>query len=512
MMSRNNSNSKIINFEELIVLVNKLKQSGKTIALCHGVFDLLHPGHITHFQQASEYADFLFVSITSDKYVNKGPGRPLFPEDIRAHSLSAIESVDAIVITNNPTAEEIIKLIQPNFYVKGSDYEDEKSDVTGKIKLERTVVENFGGKLIFTTGITSSSSKLINTHFSNLDRNSQLWIKKFKQIGGFEKVANSLEKIAKLKPLILGETILDRYTFCVPLAKSSKDPILAFQINDSYFYPGGVLAIANNCSSWSEKVGVISFLSEDAELSYLLKEKLNNNIEYHFIYPKDRPTILKHRYVESGSNVRIFEYYDFSDLELTLIDSTAVEQNIAEKFSEYDLLIVADYGHGFFTKSTISLLESLPTFISINTQSNAGNRGYNTISKYSRAEMLTFNGAELQLELRNRNPDYLKIVPEIMSQKKSSHAVVTLGADGLIVFDSQGNFEKVPAFANKLVDKVGAGDSVFAMASLLSKINAPLEVIGFLSNLVAAHEVSQLGHNISLKSEDLLKQSKAILG
>ena len=126
--------------------------------------------------------------------------------------------------------------------------------------------------------------------------------------------------------------------------------------------------------------------------------------------------------------------------------------------------------------------------------------------------MITFNGGELQLELRDRNPNYFKIVPEIMKNKNSTHAIVTLGGDGLIVFNSKGEFEKVPAFAQKLVDKVGAGDAVFAISSLLAKVDAPLKVIGFLANLVASHEVSQLGHQKSLSIPDLIKHSKAMLG
>ena len=125
--------------------------------------------------------------------------------------------------------------------------------------------------------------------------------------------------------------------------------------------------------------------------------------------------------------------------------------------------------------------------------------------------MISINGSELQLELRDRSPDYIHIVPKIIQEKNASFAVVTLGGEGLLVFDDKGNYEKVPAFATKIVDKVGAGDSVFIIASLLAKVNAPLKVIGFLANLVAAHEVSQLGHQKSLERSDLLKQAKSIL-
>jgi len=511
-ISQEITNSKLLSFTQLEKTVSTLKEKKKTIALCHGVFDLLHPGHISHFEQASELADFLIISLTSDRFVNKGPGRPLFTDKIRAHSISNFTYIDYVFISNFSTAVEVLKIIKPDFYVKGSDYINEKDDVTGMISKEKEIVESYGGKIHFTSGFTSSSSKLINSFYSNLSNDSQEWLRNFKALEGYAKIVEYINKISLLKPLILGECIIDKYTFCTPLAKSSKDPILAFQIIKSDTFAGGVLTIANNCSSWSDRTGVITFAEPNTYNRFSLGEKLNENIELELIDTSDRPTILKHRYVELGSNIRLFEYYDFSDSFLPLSELSNLENSISSKFRDYDLLILADYGHGFFSNSVISLIEKLPIFTCINTQSNAGNRGYNTISKYSKANLITFNGAELQLELRDRNPDYLKIVPEIMQKKMASHAIVTLGADGLIVFEKNGNFEKIPAFATKLIDKVGAGDSVFAIASLLAKVDAPLKVIGFLSNLVAAYEVSQLGHGKSLTLQDLVKQTKALLG
>jgi bifunctional ADP-heptose synthase (sugar kinase/adenylyltransferase) len=99
-----------------------------------------------------------------------------------------------------------------------------------------------------------------------------------------------------------------------------------------------------------------------------------------------------------------------------------------------------------------------------------------------------------------------------MDTMGSKGAIVTLGGDGLLIFNNHGECEMVPAFADKIIDKVGAGDSVFAIASLLAKVGTPIKVIGFLSNLVAANEVSQLGHKKSLSQGDLRKHVKSILG
>jgi rfaE bifunctional protein nucleotidyltransferase chain/domain len=508
---KNYQQAKVLTIAEIAGVVTKIRDNEETIALCHGVFDLLHPGHFQHFKEASNLADFLIVSITSDAFVNKGPGRPLFTEEIRASTLAALEMVDYVIVSEQATAETAINLIKPDYYVKGSDYSNPRDDVTGKILTEKTAVENYGGSMHFTGGLTSSSSLLINKFYSLVDSQTQNWLNTFKETDGLENVLDSLEKISNLKVLILGETIIDQYTSCTPLAKSSKDPILAFHQHKTSFFPGGVLAIANSSSSWASKTKVITFSGVNDQILNNLGTKINSNIECEYILANDRPTILKHRYVDEASNARVFEYYDFSDLELSAETSNKILSSISAQIGNFDLVLAADYGHGYFTKSVISLIQEKSSFLAINTQANAGNRGFNTIAKYSNVDVISLNGSELQLELRDRNPDYIHIVPKIIQEKSASYAVVTLGGDGLLVFDNKGNYEKVPAFATKVVDKVGAGDSVFIIASLLAKVKAPLKVIGLLANLVAAHEVSQLGHQKSLERSDLLKHVTSIL-
>lgn len=505
-------NNKIYNWADLSTLTSHLKELNLSIALCHGVFDLLHPGHVQHFKAARNLAQLLIVSITADTYVNKGPGRPIFNQDIRSRTIAALQDVDFVIICEQPTAVELIENLKPNFYVKGSDYLNVSDDVTGMIVKEREVIEKLGGQIYFTDEITFSSSQLINKYYSNLDTKTQEWIREFKEANGFELVITELDKIKKLRVTIIGETIIDQYTYCSPLAKSSKDPLLVFQEHGTNIFPGGVLAIANNCAGWVEQAKTISVATSKDSIFNLFREKMNANVKIEFINTLDRSDILKHRYVDLDSNARVFEYYNFLDKYLPADSIKEIENLLTKYIPKSDLVLAADYGHGFFTPELITFLDSSACFLSINTQANAGNRGFNTVSKYPRADVITMNSAELRLELRNKNPDFLKIIPKLLASMKAKIAVLTFGGDGLVVFNDQGEFERVPAFAGKVVDKVGAGDAVFAMASLLAKTGASLKVIGFLTNLVAAHEVSQLGHQKSLSQIDLRKQAKSMLG
>src|SRR3989344_857929 len=112
--------------EDLSRLISKLKKQNKKIVHCHGVFDLIHPGHIRHFSQAKKHGDILVVTITADKFVNKGPGRPVFNQDLRAEVLSSIEYIDYVAIVNSSSAIAAITRIKPDFYIKGPDYKKRK--------------------------------------------------------------------------------------------------------------------------------------------------------------------------------------------------------------------------------------------------------------------------------------------------------------------------------------------------------------------------------------------------
>src|SRR3990167_10891634 len=93
----------------LVKIVDALKKKGKKVVLCHGVFDILHLGHIRHFNQAKEQGDVLITSLTQDKYVKRGPGRPFFNDRLRAETLASLSMTDYVSIVESPTATDFIR-------------------------------------------------------------------------------------------------------------------------------------------------------------------------------------------------------------------------------------------------------------------------------------------------------------------------------------------------------------------------------------------------------------------
>lgn len=155
---------KILEISELADRIARCRSEGKTIVHCHGCFDLMHPGHIKYMQAAKMMGDVLVVTISPDRFVDKGPDRPVFNENLRAECLAALECVDYVTINKWPTAEETLRLLKPNIYVKGQEFENIE-DKTGKIQKEVTVIKEIGAEIRFTHEIVFSSTELLNKYF-----------------------------------------------------------------------------------------------------------------------------------------------------------------------------------------------------------------------------------------------------------------------------------------------------------------------------------------------------------
>jgi rfaE bifunctional protein nucleotidyltransferase chain/domain len=496
---------KILEESNIESLVNEKRSAGFRIGLCHGVFDLLHVGHISHFREAKSLVDCLFVSVTSDSFVNKGPGRPLFSQQHRMDFLNEIDLIDFIILSNSATAEDSIRKITPHLYFKGSDYENTNDDITGKIQSEIDLVQSRGGRVHFTHGFTSSSSRLINSSLTPFSAHVTNWILDFKSKYQTDEIFHYLDEISKLNVVLIGETIIDKYTFVDALGKTTKDPLLAFHLKETSVFPGGILAIASNLQNWVKSLTLITCIGTNGV--QIVKEL--ENIACSLILIKtESPNITKHRYLDQGTKQKLFETYDFDPNYFTSHDIS--KELPAADIGSADVVIVADYGHGMLEGSTVSLISNLSSFLCVNVQANAGNRGFNRLDKYPRFDFFTANSGEIQIQSKAISPNYEELIRQTMLDRGASHAILTQGERGLTVYGNN-SVGFAPALATNVVDKIGAGDSVLAISSLLVRIGAPLEIIALISNLVAANEVSQLGHQKSMTLGDLKKQVKSLL-
>ena len=141
----------------------------KIIGMVHGVFDIIHYGHMLYFKEAKSKVDHLIVSVTSDRFVNKGPGKPIFNLKKRVEVLRSIKYIDEVVVSDHKTAVNNLETIKPDFYIKGKDYKNLKNDLSKQIFIEKKTVEKYGGKILFTNSELHSSSSIANNAFEYIN-------------------------------------------------------------------------------------------------------------------------------------------------------------------------------------------------------------------------------------------------------------------------------------------------------------------------------------------------------
>jgi rfaE bifunctional protein kinase chain/domain/rfaE bifunctional protein nucleotidyltransferase chain/domain len=496
---------KILELEDLAAMVKQLRAKGLRVAQCHGVFDLLHLGHVRHFQKARELADVLIVTLTPDEFVNKGPNRPAFSQLLRAEMLANLQCVDYVAVNRWPSAVELLKLIAPDLYVKGSEYKDASKDVTGGIAREQQAIESVGGKLAFTDDVVFSSSSLINRHMPAVPQAAAEYIDRFCKTHSSSELVGYLTNAAKLKVLIVGETIIDDYHYCETLGKSGKEPILAVRYQSREQFAGGAIALANHVAGFCDQVDLISALGSEDTQEQFIRAKLNPKVRPTFLYQTGAPTIVKRRFIESYPFQKMFEVY--------LMNEDADEQQNAaklcamleERLPEYDLVIAADFGHHLLEQNAVDILCARSRCLAVNTQSNAANHGFNTASKYPRADYLCISEKEIRLETRQRREDLSLSITRLGAKLHCKNMLITRGRQGLVCYGADQPIEQVPALAGHFVDRIGAGDAVFAVTSLCMQQGAPPAALGVIGNAVGAMAVSTIGNSAPVNKIGLIQ-------
>src|SRR4051794_22031723 len=255
------SNPKIHTLEDLVPVLDRHRADGRRIVHCHGVFDLLHIGHVRHFEQARKLGDLLVVTLTPDRFVNKGIGRPAFTETLRAEFLASLEHVDYVAINRWPTAVDTIHLLRPHVFAKGSEFRN-LQDTIGHVSLEGEAVRTIGGEIVFTEDIVYSSSALINQYMSQYPDHVRDFLGDFAARYPAEDVLAPLRAAENLRVLVIGETIIDEYSYCEAIGKSGKEPVLATRYLGCDRFGGGVLACANHAANFVNHVDVFTMLGE----------------------------------------------------------------------------------------------------------------------------------------------------------------------------------------------------------------------------------------------------------
>ena len=324
-------------------------------------------------------------------------------------------------------------------------------------------------------------------------------------------VLSALHRFAGLRVAVVGEVIIDEYVYCDAMGKSGKEPILVSRFVSSECHGGGVLAVANHLSEFCESVDLVSALGEQEPREEFVLSALRPNIRTHFFRKSASPTIVKRRYLDAYSMAKMMGVYHLNPDPLSARDDGVFRARLEAVLGACDLVIVADYGHGLIGPATVELLCQRSRFLCINTQMNAANQGYHTLSKYPRADYGCLHEGELRLDARDLHAELPDLIERAAGRLGAQAFTVTRGKKGTLSFKRGAGIVDCPSLAREVVERVGAGDAVLALSSLAAACDLDPQLMGVLGNLAGAQQVAVVGNRASVSKDKLVARVREIL-
>lgn len=447
------------------------------VVLAHGCFDLLHLGHIRHLQEARKQGDCLVVSVTSDEHVKKGIGRPRFTAQERVEALKALDCVDDAFIAEGPDAVASIESVRPHVYVKGSDYADkvaQQSDPALEREITALNTARPDARFHITTTEKWSSSRLLNA--AKFSEEVLTYLDSARERGFLDKIMDAFLRADELLIAFVGETIIDEYVYVKALGSPSKEFCLATVQMDWEQFVGGVDA-ASRHGNWRN----VTLVTADE-------------------------SIRKTRYVDSDFRRKLFEVYSRPRIELAERAAYAFRSRLSAVVNEVDVVIVTDFGHGLMTPDAREILQKA-RFLAVNAQTNAGNRGFNLITKY-RPHLACVDLPEARLATGMQDGP-LDDVGESLQRSLLSSRVPKI----IITHGRQGCYcpQHIPAVSTDCIDTMGAGDAFLAVTAPLVAADLDLEAAAFVGNVAGAIKVSIMGHQRHVTRDELMQNIEALL-
>ena len=480
----------------------------KKVIMCHGTFDVVHPGHVRHLLYAKTKAPILIASLTADEHIKKGNLRPYVPENLRVVNLAALEMVDYVLVDADPTPLENLKLIKPDYFAKG--YEYTAGATNPKTQEEIAVLESYGGEVIFTPGdIVYSSSALIELAPPTIGVDKLLSLMDSEKLT-FNDLRVALGKLKGLKVHVVGDTIVDSFTYCHLIGGMTKTPTMSVLFEKKVDYVGGAGVVAKHIRAAGADVTFTTVLGKDALQELVLKDLDAAGIHCTPIIDETRPT--------TNKNAIVADTYRL--LKVDTLDNRSISDKILERIQNQiktvptDAVVFSDFRHGIFNRATAPVLcASIPEGTFKVADSQVASR-WGNILEFQGFDLITPNEKEARFSLGDQDSVVRPLALELFRKSHAKLLILKCGDRGIVTYrmdspDDYRAFFAIDSFAGRVVDAVGAGDALLSYATL-SMIATKNEVIAaILGNMAAGIECEQEG-NIPVTPEMMLHKIDAV--
>jgi rfaE bifunctional protein kinase chain/domain len=473
---------KIKTAAEIRVLIGERPRSKKVI-MCHGVFDVVHPGHVRHLLYAKSKADILVASLTADKHITKGVYRPHIQQDLRAVNLAAFEMVDYVVIDGNDKPLENIGIIQPEYFAKGFEYGG--NGIAAKTAEELDTVHAYGGELIFTPGdVVYSSSAFIKMEAPDV-RHANLQIVMERNNITFDKLRSVLESLKGHRVHVVGDTIVDSYTYCAMIGGQTKTPTMSVAFERKVDFVGGAGIVAKHLIAAGAEVTFSTVLGNDSLKDFVIADLTKSGVKLNAIVDDTRPTVNKNAIVVGGYRL----------LKVDTLDNRSISDDVLAKLhsdvkgSPSEAVVFSDFRHGLFNKRTIpSLIDAIPEGAFRVADSQVASR-WGNITEFKDFDLITPNEREARFAVGDQDSGVRPLASLVYDSARCKLLVLKLGERGLLAcrdkeHHSLDSYFVIDSFVDNLVDAVGAGDALLAystLAMLASKNDAIATILGCMA-------------------------------
>lgn len=457
------------------------------VIMCHGVFDVVHPGHVRHLLYAKSKADVLVCSLTADKHITKGAHRPHIPQELRAANLAAFEMVDFVVIDANDKPLINLGIIRPDFFAKGFEYT--AGGLPPKTAEEAAVVGAYGGEMIFTPGdIVYSSSHLINLAPPSVQYEKLQLVMERHDIS-FGDLRQTIDAMAAKRVHVVGDTIVDSYTQCAMIGGQTKTPTMSVLFERKLDYVGGAAVVAKHLRAAGADVTFTTVLGKDDLSTFVVDDLDGAGVTTNVITDGTRPTVNKNAIVVGGYRLLKVDTLD----NRSISDSILAEMTGAVTTTPADAIVYADFRHGIFNRRTIpEFIRALPAGVYKVADSQVASR-WGNITEFQGFDLITPNEREARFALADQDSGVRPLASQLYDKAQCKLLMLKLGERGMLVcldadHESLDSYFVVDSFVDQLVDPVGAGDALLAYSTLSMLVNGNAAIASVLGAMAAACE------------------------